>query len=110
MKIIGLAYHTVNASQGRGPKTIEELEKAFKPDASAIQRIKNGEIVVRWGLRIPGSFPEGTSNTVLLYEKDVPTQGGAVVMGDAGFRMMTAEEFKNSPLPVSGEQRRQDSR
>src|SRR5262249_40125763 len=63
------------------------------------------EVVVRWGLRIGRDFPAGTSNTVLLYEKNVPTKGGPVVMGDGGFRMMTAEEFKQSPLPVTEKER-----
>jgi hypothetical protein len=108
LQIIALAYHNLADSNAErsGPKNVEELQKAFKPDAAAIQRVKDGELVVRWGLRLPGDFPEGTSNTVLAYEKNAPTKGGAVVMGDGQFRMMTAEEFNNSPLPVTEKERR----
>jgi hypothetical protein len=39
----------------------------------------------------------GTGNTVLGYEKDAPTKGGLVLMGDASVREMSADEFKNAP-------------
>ena len=35
-------------------------------------------------------------NTVLAYEKDVPTKGGYVLMGDATVKNMTADDFKKA--------------
>ena len=45
---------------------------------------------------------EGSSNTVLGYEKDVPEKGGAVAMGDGSVKTMTAEQFKAAPKASGG--------
>ena len=41
---------------------------------------------------------DGTSNTVLAYEKDVPTKGGAALMGDGSVKKLSADEFKKAIL------------
>ena len=54
----------------------------------AVAALKKGEIVVVWDV---GATDSGT---VLAYEKEVPTQGGEVLMADGTVRRMTADEFK----------------
>lgn len=102
LQSIAIAY-TSFSLKGRGPADAEDLQSAFKAKSTslerALQRARSGEIVVRWGLRCPEDFPEGMSQTVLAYEKDVPTRGGSVVMADSTFRVMTPEQFKDSPQP-----------
>jgi hypothetical protein len=100
MTLLALAYHNL-AGGGAGPKDVEDFQRAFQPGAACLERVRTGQVVVRWGLRIPSDFPDGMSNTVLLYEKDVPTRGGPVVMGDGSYRTMTADEFRSSPAPRS---------
>lgn len=99
MRLLVLGYHNLMNTDDGPPKNVEELQRAFKAEAACMQRVRDGQIVVRWGLKIPDDFPSGVSNTVLMYEKDVPTKGGSVAMGDGFVRTMTADEFEASPLP-----------
>jgi hypothetical protein len=109
MLLLGLAYHNVCAD-GAAPKGVADLQRDFKEGASALERIKKGELIVRWGFLVPGDFPDGTSLTVLIYEKDVPARGGAVLMADGSFRRMTAEQFKQSARPVTREEQEKEKR
>jgi hypothetical protein len=45
---------------------------------------------------------QGTGNTVLAYEANVPTAGGPVVMVDGSSRQMTAAEFAAATKPGGG--------
>ena len=63
--------------------------------------IRNGQVVVRWEATLPDTEVEPKSppsDEVLAYLKDVPQQGGAVLMLDRRVRHMTAEEFKSAKL------------
>jgi hypothetical protein len=96
LKQIALAYHDC-LSTGRPPSKPEDLYGLLEgPQTSPSQGLASGKYVVFWNARIE-NMPQGTSNTVLGYYKDVPTAGGPVMMGDGGTRVMTAEEFKASP-------------
>jgi hypothetical protein len=54
----------------------------------AVHSLKQGKYVVVWGVK------DKDSGTVLAYEKDAPTKGGAVLMADGTVREMTADELK----------------
>jgi hypothetical protein len=94
---IGLAYHNCNDAMGRGPVDLEELKKIGELPADAVQALQNGDVVLIWEVRIPSGMPQGAPVTVLGYEKDVPTKGGLVLMGDASVVQQTAAEFEAAP-------------
>jgi hypothetical protein len=100
LKSIGLAYHNCNDQNKKGPANADELAK-FGALPDEVAAVKTGEIVVQWNAVIPGSFPAGAGETVLAYEKDVPTKGGMVLMGDATVRTMTAQEFGAAAKPTA---------
>jgi hypothetical protein len=95
---IGMAYHNFNdAMRGRGPRNLEE----FKPyveggSKTAYDGLKEGRYVFIWNVRLLDMQPP--HETVLGYEKDVPTRGGPVLFGDASVKNLTAEEFKAARL------------
>ncbi len=99
LKAVALAYHNCNDATGKGPANAAQLGKYLADFPEALQAVQNGDIVVYWGAKVPTDFPAGASNTVLAYEKAVPSNGGLVAMGDASTRSMTAAEFAAAPKP-----------
>jgi hypothetical protein len=59
--------------------------------------MKDGRLVFIWNVRIL-DMTDGTSNTILAYEKNTPTSGGFVIFGDAQVERLSAAEFKTKPL------------
>jgi hypothetical protein len=96
LKQIGLAYHDYYDAFAKGPAGPEDLKNYLEGGNDAYQALAKGDFVVIWNVRIPEMI-EGTGNTVLGYDKDVPAKGGLVLMGDASVREMSADEFKNAP-------------
>ena len=64
-------------------------------DKRLLGLMENKGIVFIFDVKIL-DMKDGTSNTILAYEKDAPTKGGAVAYGDGSVRKLTAEEFKKA--------------
>jgi hypothetical protein len=96
LKEIGIAYHNYIDGFGQAPTKVDDLKNYMEGGDQAYQALANGDYVVLWGVHVT-AMPSGASNTVLGYEKDVPTKGGLVLMGDAFVKQMSADEFKNAP-------------
>jgi hypothetical protein len=56
---------------------------------------------VFWNVEVT-KLPAGSPNTVLGYERDVPTSGGVVLMADMSPRVMTAAQFNTATKPPTG--------
>jgi hypothetical protein len=98
LKQIGLAYHNyADNNAGRAPKTAEDLAPYFENSKKLLDHLKTKRIEFFYGVRIV-EMTEGTSNTVLAYEKDVPTKGGYALYGDGSIKKLTADEFKKAML------------
>lgn len=98
LKQLAIAYHNFHDSNRRGPESAAEWEKmAGSPDDKAlIAAVAAGEYVFYWNVKIT-SLTAGATNTVLGYEKKVPTSGGLVLMADGTVKEMTAQEFASAP-------------
>jgi hypothetical protein len=97
MKQIALAYHNFwAANANRAPGKAEDLAPYYENDAKITALMKDGTVVVYWGASIQ-KMTQGSSNTVLGYEKDTPKGGGLVMMGDGSVKKMSAEEFAKAP-------------
>lgn len=70
------------------PSGTEDLERYEPIFPAAFRRLKDGKYLVVWNVtsKDPG--------TILAYEKDVPINGGVVLMADGAVKTMTAEQFK----------------
>jgi hypothetical protein len=97
MKQLALAYHNFWSTNGnRGPTKPEDLAPFYEKQADITALLTSGEVVVYMGATIQ-SMVNGSSNTVLGYEKDVPKSGGLVMMGDGSVKKMSADEFAKAP-------------
>jgi hypothetical protein len=97
LKAIGLAYHShLDANGGKAPTRATDLQPYLTEFPHAIQGLNDGSIVFLYGVRLT-EMTEGASQTVLAYEKDVPANGGLVVMADGTPRQVTPQEFQKLP-------------
>jgi hypothetical protein len=99
LKLVGLAYHNYQDNNIKPPAGVGDLMPLLASEPDAAQALQSGEFVVLWGAKVPQDFPQGTSLTVLGYDKDVPTKGGLVLMGDGSVQNMTLAEFNAAPRP-----------
>jgi hypothetical protein len=104
LKAVALAYvNYCDDNRGRPPAGAADLQKYVSEFPEVTQALQNGDIVVYWNVRVPGDLiQQGSSNTVLAYEKDVPSKGGMVALGDGSVREMTAAEFQTAPKATPG--------
>jgi hypothetical protein len=113
LKQIGLAYHNFFDSQKgkRGPASAAELQalSAGDPQAQAVMGMAGpgGPYTVIWDVNIAevAKGPNGMSGTILGYETKVPKEGGLVLMVDGSTRMMTAQEFAQTPQAKPAEKK-----
>jgi hypothetical protein len=84
----------VASSNGKGPKTIQDLAKFSLEGARGFESLKAGKIVVVWGGTIAGEGGEGGSEKVLAYEKDAATSGGFVLFENGKVKKLSASEFQ----------------
>jgi hypothetical protein len=97
LKQIGIAYHAFNDANGKAPAKANDLLPFMENDKRLLGLLENKDIVFMFGVGIR-DMTDGTSNTVLAYDKDVPTKGGLVLMGDASVKTLTADDFKKAIL------------
>ncbi len=98
---IGIDYHVVTKSLKRTPANLMELVRG---DGRIAAAMKMDRFVILWG--VDRKFLE-QGDHVLGYEKDVPTKGGLVLLGDTTVRKMTAAHFAGLPKaspPLAGEE------
>ncbi|HKB41091.1 MAG TPA: hypothetical protein VKD72_31980, partial [Gemmataceae bacterium] len=96
LRQIGLAYHNCCDATQRAPTKVDDLAPFYEKDARITQALTNGDYIFLWGVK-PTVMIQGTSNTVLAYERSVPISGGLVLMGDGSVKKMTQQEFVKAP-------------
>jgi len=96
LKQIGLAYHNHLDANNQAPQKGEDLGPYVENDKRLLNFLKTKQIEFYYGVTLV-QMTEGSSNTVLAYDKDVPTKGGLVLFGDGSVKKLTAGEFKKAP-------------
>jgi hypothetical protein len=101
LREVGDLYRVHQINKKAPPKTLNDLAPFATVTLTAYEAIRTGEVVVRYGATLPDTDEEPKTTgaaVVLAYLKDVPTQGGPVLLLDRSTRHMTADEFKTAKL------------
>lgn len=104
---VTIRWHSYHAERGVSPSCLEDLV-SYKPGGfyafnrvrdltTAYSRVESGELILVWNAQF---FGEGVDHDkyILGYEKDVPTEGGIVMLGGGSVEIMTPSEFKKLQL------------
>jgi len=97
LKQITLGYHSHVDATGKAPEKADDISPFIEKNERLLGLLKSGEYVFLFGVK-PVQMTAGTSNTVLAYEKTVPTNGGYVAYGDGSVKKLTADDFKKATL------------
>jgi hypothetical protein len=83
----------------RPPKGVADLVGYREASPVAYEAVRSGEVVVVWGVKMPGEGEAGKGTTdVVAYEKAAPTAGGFVLLHNGTVKKMTADEFKAAKM------------
>ncbi|WP_165249330.1 hypothetical protein [Paludisphaera soli] len=97
---VGQIYLATFTAKKKPPASMKDLVKADL-FVGGYNAIKNGEIIVYWGvIPTPGDAAGEGAGEILAYKSDVPTKGGYVLLKDLTTPIMTAEEFQAAPKPA----------
>jgi hypothetical protein len=99
LKQIALAYHSHSDAAKNPPAKMEDLKPYLKDSPGVYESLEKGQIVCYYGVGIL-SMTQGTSNTILAYERNVPEKGGPVAYADGSVKTITAEQFKAAPKAI----------
>jgi predicted Zn finger-like uncharacterized protein len=97
MRQIGLAYHNYITTFNRAPMKWQDLKPYYENNTDITEMLEKG-----WYVFIPKVMPQhmtqGTSNTILAYERYGDRKGlRVVVMGDGSIQIFDEQEFKKTP-------------
>ena len=92
LKELGELYRYLDYSKLRPPSKADDLNDYWDSIQHAFDPVKNGEIVVYWGV----GFSKD-SEQVLAYDKKAETDGGPVLLRNGTVKKMTSAEFKAAP-------------
>jgi hypothetical protein len=98
---VGEAYRAFTIAKQRPPKSLDDLGSLQALAGNGVAAVRTGDVVVRWGATLPDTGEEPgqvPSPEVLAYGKQVPGQGGYVLLLDRTVKKMAPEEFKAAKL------------
>jgi hypothetical protein len=91
--------HAAAGAAGRQPTKVDDLNRYKSTYPQGYEAVKSGNVVVLWSTPQKGEGDVGKDETVLAYEKNVPTEGGYVLLSAGTVKKMTAAEFNAAPKP-----------
>src|SRR5262249_51689615 len=100
LREIGLAYHSYVAEVKKPPS--DPLDIAVKLTPPTSRKLGEAKYIVIPGIQ-PAEYPaDARGNTILAYQRDVPSMGGWILMVDGTVRKVSTEEFKKLPQAGKG--------
>lgn len=90
--IYGIYQMFVKTHQ-KPPAALSDLKQFQAISPRAYQLLQEGKYIAVWGVN------EQSSETILAYEKDAPTNGGRAIMADGTVKRLDAPAFQNVPKP-----------
>lgn len=97
LKFIGLAYHNHLSDHGKPPTKADDL-KPYLESPKALSLLNDGKVVFIYKVHVTEMMDEGSSKTIVAYEKEAATKGGWCLFGDGSVRKLSAKEFGETKL------------
>jgi hypothetical protein len=94
---VGEVYRIYSFDKKKPPKSLADLASLQAAQPVGYNAVKDGRVILLYGsvmTDLEEGPPKGNSDEVLAYEKEVPDQGGQVLMLDRSVKKMAADEFK----------------
>jgi hypothetical protein len=88
---------TLASGQGRGYDKPADLARYAEGFPLGYRAVVSGAIVIVPGATMPGEGERGGSEAVVAYEKDVPVQGGLVLLHNRTIKKMSPAEWQAAP-------------
>jgi hypothetical protein len=98
LKAIGFAYHNYVKKYDKAPTEPAALDEFLAANyPRSVQALNDGSVVFLYGVK-PDELKK-PADTVLAYDKNVPEDGGLILMADdqASVKHVTAQEFDKMP-------------
>jgi hypothetical protein len=89
--------HTAAGATRRVPGKVEDLDRFKARYPHGYAAVKSGDVVVLWGATLQGEGAAGKDETVVAYEKNVPAEGGYVLLSAGTVKKMSTAEFAAAP-------------
>lgn len=91
-------YDVYIQAKSKPPKNLKELHAMFSEGySSTLEQIRTGQIIVFWDVALNPDRSADSADEVLAYFKDVPENGGFVLMKNRSVNKMTPEQFQAAP-------------
>jgi uncharacterized Zn finger protein (UPF0148 family) len=101
MKQIGLAYHNYVSTSGKAPMKMQDLMQHLERNALIETMLTDGSVEFAYGVK-PQDMTQGSSNTLIAWEKDADNLGRRVVLyGDGSVDVLTEDDFQSKPKAQS---------
>ena len=100
IKQVGQIYANFTKDAHKPPVGVKDFKRYAQMAPGAYNAVNSGDVDVIWGVKLEDLSEEGSKDSadeVLAYEKQVPKEGGLVLMKNRTVRKMTADEFKAAP-------------
>jgi hypothetical protein len=100
---VGELYRHYQFTKKKPPQKFADLNTVRTLGGNGYEAIRTGNIVLLYGATLPDTAEEPGetgSDQVLAHQKDVPSNGGYVLMLNRTVKKMTAEEFQTAPKPA----------
>jgi len=90
-------YELYSKTNKKAPKSLKDFSLFSDGSPTGFSAIKQGNVVVIWDVELNPEREADSADEVLAFAKEVPENGGAVLMKNRSLKTMTAEEFKAAP-------------
>ena len=104
---VGELYRHYQFTKKKPPQQLSDFNTLRSMGANGYEALRTGSVVLRYNATLPDTDEETgqtDSNEVLAYEKQVPENGGYVLLLNRSIKKMTADEFKAAPRPAGSKE------
>ena len=104
---VGELYRHYQFTKQKPPQKLGDLNTLRSMGGNGFEALSSGKIVLRYNATLPDTDEDpghAESNEVLAYEKEVPANGGYVLLLNRTVKKMSADEFKAAPVPAGSKE------